>query len=116
MMATAVCPAPLFTIERSRGALRPGWNVRDRIESRAKVAAVARLHLHPSCPVECLDARAALVHCSEGTLRIEFSGQGELRCEDSFYCPEFGRSEPNTALAFAFDSTKKEVGFAIMPS
>lgn len=87
--------------------------VRDRIEARRPVGAVSRLHLHPCCRIMRLGKRDALVEYPEGTFVITFTGQGKLSVEDSQYCPEFGRKDPNVALAFTFDGKEIETAFTI---
>lgn len=105
-------PRPHRTIEWNGSS---GLEVRDRIEARRPVNAVSRLHLHPHCRIMRLGARDALVQYSDGSFEIAFTGEGKLSREDSFYCPEFGRKEPNVALAFSFDGKDTETGFTVVP-
>jgi uncharacterized heparinase superfamily protein len=93
-----------------------GLEVRDQVKARRPVTAVARLHLHPVCRIMRMRERDALVEYPGGSMRIAFTGQGELSREDSRYCPEFGREVPNVALAFTSDGEDSETAFTIASS
>ena len=80
----------------------------DQIRSRQPVHTVSRLHFHPSCEIERVDAHNVNVRFPAGQIQIVLEGDGELRMEDAHYCPEFGRREPNIALAYAADGTEIE--------
>lgn len=85
----------------------------DRVEARHIVNAISRLHLHPCCRIIERGRHDVLVEFTDGTFLITFTGDGKLSCEDSFYCPEFGRKEPNVALAFTMDGKETEVRYTI---
>lgn len=89
-------------------------DVCDRIQTSRSVTAVSRLHLHPTCRIKSMGEREAVVEFPEGEFRITFQDGGTLRREDSFYCPEFGRKEPNVALAFALEGKEIETGFSVV--
>jgi uncharacterized heparinase superfamily protein len=88
--------------------------VSDRIQASRSVTAVSRLHLHPTCRIKSMEERDVLVEYPEGEFRITFWDQGTLRREDSLYCPEFGRKEPNVALAFTIEGKEIETGFSVV--
>ena len=88
--------------------------VRDRIRAHRTVIAASRLHLHPRCRIKRLGVRDAVIEYPEGVFQVAFEGQGKLSREEVFYCPEFGRKEPNVALAFTFDGKRTETAFSIV--
>jgi uncharacterized heparinase superfamily protein len=93
-----------------------GLHVRDQIRAGQGVSAVSRLHLHPHCRVKSLDSHEVLIEFAEGTFRIVFEGDGALRQESSYYCPEFGVKEPNIALAFTMEGKESEASFDVLPN
>jgi uncharacterized heparinase superfamily protein len=87
--------------------------VSDRVTASRPVTAVSRLHLHPLCEVEWVKDCDALVRFPGGAFLVAFTSPGRLAREDSFYCPEFGRKEPTTTLAFTFEGKEAEGSFTV---
>ena len=89
--------------------------VRDRLSGRAALRAASRLHLHPSCALEDLEAGVARVRFPGGRFWVGFAGQGTLEVERSIHCPEFGVKLENRALVFSTvcDGSDIESAFCI---
>lgn len=91
-----------------------GLHVRDQVHARRPVRVVSRLHLHPTCTIKEIGARDVWVEYPGGAIQITFTNHGLLRTEETFYCPEFGRKEPNTAIAFQSEGKEIELAFTIV--
>lgn len=93
------------------------WNapgrlrVNDEVRAGAPVTAVSRLHLHPDCVVERVTSKSASVRFETGRCVVRFSGEGRLEVENSTYSPEFGRADPNRALAFHAEGERIDIEF-----
>ena len=87
--------------------------VNDRITADREVAAVARLHLHPSCRVAEVSQNSVQITYPAGRFVVRFCGEGVLTREESLYCPEFGKKINNTALAFSVRGSDVSTGFRI---
>ncbi len=74
--------------------------VKDRIIVSYPKSITSRLHLHPDCSIDKLEADSVWISYPAGKLTIAFSGGANLSVEDSFYCPEFGKKLENKALAY----------------
>ena len=97
-----------FTWDESAGLV-----VSDKICASQPQAVVSRLHLHPSCKIEQLKDSTALLSYPAGEFKVLFSGKGRLSVENSYYCPQFGLSIANKALAFTLAGTNFDTGFQI---
>jgi uncharacterized heparinase superfamily protein len=102
-----------------RHARRFAWHadgvllVRDRVEAGRRVRACSRLHLHPDCRVEAVEASAVRVAHPGGVFQVRFAGPGALRVEASRHFPAFGREVATSALAFRTEGAALETGFCI---
>jgi uncharacterized heparinase superfamily protein len=99
-----------FTYDRS-GVLM----VRDKVDARASVQAVSRIHLHPDCELVRVSRREAAFNTPAGLFIICFCGKGRLTLETSWYCPEFGKQIPNQALAWTIQGANTSIGFCFAP-
>jgi uncharacterized heparinase superfamily protein len=75
-------------------------HIRDRVVSAGSHEISSRVHLAPECKVTCIEGGTVHVSSPWGSFSIEFSGDGSLGTEPSFYCPEFGRTLDNLAIVF----------------
>lgn len=89
--------------------------VRDQLVAEGEFTAVSRIHLHPDCVVKSIEGQTAHVGFPEGEFRISFAGGGELSVEESFYCPEFGRSIGNRVLCHSVRGGGARLAFCLAP-
>ena len=87
--------------------------VRDRVTADRLVAAISRVHLHPSCTIEDVSGQCARIRHPGGVFAVVFDGAGALSVEPSTYCPEFGVRQDARALAFSADDPNRAFGFCI---
>jgi uncharacterized heparinase superfamily protein len=88
-------------------------SVLDKVVSNYSHNIKSRLHFHPSCEIFEIKQNTAWVTYPEGKIKIAFSGDGYLACEDSYFCPEFGLGIPNKSLVFMSSGSTVEIGFQI---
>lgn len=87
--------------------------VKDRIIVSCPKSITSRLHLHPDCSIDKLEADSVWISYPAGKLTIAFSGGANLSVEDSFYCPEFGKKLENKALVYHTFGDNVEISFMI---
>jgi len=87
--------------------------VRDLVTAKREVSVRSRLHLHPSCELEEVEATRARLRYPGGEFTLAVAGAGELSAEPSAYCPEFGRKLENRALAVSARGARVETGFCV---
>lgn len=88
----------------------------DTITSSQSVSVISRLHLHPDCTIRSQSPKEAILDTPAGTVTIRFDGPGELLpqgSEESWYCPQFGRAEPNEVLRYRSIGTHLSTRFVI---
>lgn len=87
--------------------------VTDMVTASNSCSVVSRLHLHPDCRIDQIESNIVWVIYPAGKINITFSGNGTIRREDSFYCPEFGVKIPSMTIAYASFGQNIETTFQI---
>ncbi|MDX9972400.1 MAG: alginate lyase family protein [FCB group bacterium] len=90
--------------------------ITDRIQANRVITAVSRLHLDPACRITSMDKGEVRVEYPEGKFRISIGASGTFRQEESLYCPEFGRKEPNVAVAVTLKGKEIETKLSVVSS
>jgi uncharacterized heparinase superfamily protein len=90
-----------------------GLSIQDKVTSSHTCNIKSRIHFHPCCEIFELKQKIAFVKYPGGKIKVDFSGEGNLTVEDSFYCPEFGVKIPNKSLVFTQAGSNIETGFHI---
>jgi uncharacterized heparinase superfamily protein len=89
--------------------------VRDRVTATREVSAVSRLHLAPDCRLGPAERGRVRISHHGTTLGVWFAGNVRLDVEESFYCPEFGKTIPNQALRFTARGASPVFAYCIAP-
>ena len=87
--------------------------VTDEITSTSHLTTVSRIHLHPSCSIDSIDDKVALIKTPAGKVKISFSGTTCISIEKSFYCPQFGLKLDNICIAASYSGNHIQAGYAI---
>jgi uncharacterized heparinase superfamily protein len=104
---------------RPRHRRRFAWHesgvlmVADRVDASRAVETASRLHLHPDCAVERAGDRLVRIGHPGGSATVCFAGEGDLRVEDSSYCPELGLALGSRVLVFAARGDGVATGFCV---
>jgi len=81
--------------------------ITDQVRSSQPVVCRARLHLHPQCRVQAVDATAVLIEPGSGGagISIRFRGPGALVIDQATYHPEFYCSQTAPVLKYTWTNT-----------
>ena len=72
----------------------------DRVDAKTDATAISRLHFHPDWKIVTIDGLVAQLEGNNTKATITYTGDGTLRQETSWYCPEFHTRIENDCLAF----------------
>lgn len=90
--------------------------VLDRVTSTTPLKCRTILHLHPECKSEFIDNRTTVIKHPGGLFQITFTGNGQMECQEGWYCPEFYRKVKNSVLVFSWTTSEAlEVSYKIEP-
>ena len=87
--------------------------VTDEITSTSHQTAVSRIHLHPSCSIDSIEDKMALLNTPAGKVKISFSDPSCISIEKSFYCPQFGVKTDNICIAASYSGNRIQAGYVI---
>ena len=79
------------------------WKIRDRIEGKKKHTIESRLHLHPSMELEFEKNEIMVGTSGKRVLKIQLRGNGVIKIEKGWYCPEFGKKYACDVLVYQED-------------
>lgn len=72
--------------------------IKDVVTAARPVRAAARLHLHPACRMSGEVGSQMHFTCGAVGFTVRFSGDGRVRAESGWYCPQFGVREQSMVL------------------